>query len=555
MTGTEKMTNASDRSSDRPYGAISLWLLVAAHVPFVVIHYVNQWRLVHYQFFPFALLAFGWLYHNRREEGVFVWGRISWCLVAADILLLCAGTFLNSPFLVVLGALLLAYAVCRSSRDEGFYRPLSYLCLLPLLSIRLPLNFDRELIQSLQSVTTRISSRFLHEFGYLHVREENVLVFPEKRFLVEEACSGVQSLFTLLFVAALISCISRRKLFHTAFVLCSAVLFAGFMNTVRVTVIAMAWHSYGMDLSTGWQHDAIGYIALLTASGFVFSADALLNFFTKSVPDISKTSVTSTHRNPLITAWNWFFARGMKARSATASAKAISNLKYGRLLAQASGGLCLCAFTVQALALRQDVPAIISQSLRTQVDVLSEDSLPETAEGFTRQTYEEVERGANALEGEFSNSWTYAHERLQAYVSCDHPFMEWHPLTLCYEKTGWTVSDIQYQDSADWPHLIARLHQQDSGKYAILLFSHFDQLGNPVEPPDFDNPISLIGRRLTDHGFSTSMIPVVFQSQVFSVFSLQPPDSDIQELTQLHISLRNVMRSEVTSKLNGSEKL
>ncbi len=307
----------SDHQKPRSFSSRSLQiaflLLAFAHVPFFVLQCQRLWSLEYYQFFPFAFLAFGWLFHTRHLRGAFRWDRFNTVLVAVDICLLTAGTLMNSPLSVYSGALLLCLAVCRSFADVDFERSLGYLFLLPLITLRPPLMYDEKVINWLQTITTKVGSRLLNHFEILHVREGNILAFPGKRFLVEEACSGVQSLFTVLFLAMLIVCGYRRRWMHSAFVVCAAFGFAGIMNILRVCVISIAWSQFRIDLSTGWQHDAMGYIALATAAFLVFSTDAFMEFFLAPVPDSRGAGISLLFRNPFIVRWNRMFRNRLRS--------------------------------------------------------------------------------------------------------------------------------------------------------------------------------------------------------------------------------------------------
>lgn len=294
-----------------------LWLslLLLIHLPYVGIYCQRLWNLDHYQFFPFSFVAFGTLFYQRCLSTSFRWTPFCTMLVAADLVLLCGGFYWYSPLLVYLGAVLLFWAICHAVSDSQFAGSLGYLILLLLITVRLPQNLDLDAIHWLQRTTTGVGSRLLNFFGFLHLRMGNVLEFPGKRFLVEEACSGVQSLFTVLFLATVIAVGYRRKLFHTLLVLASAAIFAGVMNVLRVTVISVAWSSYQYDLSVGWQHDAIGHLALIVAAGLVYSADATIQFFCSPVPDIPGGGMSAVFWNPLTSLWNWLFL--VRPRSAS----------------------------------------------------------------------------------------------------------------------------------------------------------------------------------------------------------------------------------------------
>ena len=297
---------------------ISLIVLAIAHLWFVGLHYIRLWSIEHYQFFPFALAAFGWLLHTRRKSADLKLDLPAKILIAADVLLLATAFFLNSPWLGCVGAIVLTFAFCRSQHESASEQSgsLGYLALLPLITLRLPLAFDLQLMHWLQAATTRFASRLLNYFGYLHLREGNVLEFPGKRFLVEEACSGVQSLFTVIFLAALMICVQRRKIVHSALLLTSAFGAAAVMNVVRVAGISVAWQQLEMDLSTGWQHDATGYVSLIVAAMLVLFTDAFLKLFFAAVPNEGGASKAAAYRNPFIWIWNGLLQLPAGKRSA-----------------------------------------------------------------------------------------------------------------------------------------------------------------------------------------------------------------------------------------------
>jgi len=337
------------KSSPFPGHLVALGLLGLAHLPFVAVQCQTLWRLEYYQFFPFAFAAFAYLFHQRAVRGSFRWGLINSALVALDVVLLVAGALYPSPFLVYVGAVVLCFAVSRSYADNEFDCSLGYLILLLVITIRIPLGYDAEVIAWLQTATTRVGSRLLNFFGFLHLRQGNVIEFPDKRFLVEEACSGVQSLFTVLFLATLVICGYRRKLLHAVLVLGTGFACAGLMNVLRIFIISVAWSQSQVDLSTGWQHDAIGYAALAAAAFLVFSADAFWDFFFFAVPDTRGMGVSSIHRNPLIVLWNRVFWR--PPRQSAPKRKPGIRPGLSAMLMAGAALVCVSTMALQVMAL------------------------------------------------------------------------------------------------------------------------------------------------------------------------------------------------------------
>jgi len=101
-----KTVDVSGRLTDlRNSQTLWLILLAAAHVPFLMLYYLQLWNQEHYRFFPFALGVFVVTFRQRIVGAVT--RPIGWTgktLIAMDVLLLIGGTLLNSQWLVAVGA-------------------------------------------------------------------------------------------------------------------------------------------------------------------------------------------------------------------------------------------------------------------------------------------------------------------------------------------------------------------------------------------------------------------------------------------------------------------
>ncbi|MFN5801160.1 MAG: exosortase/archaeosortase family protein [Planctomyces sp.] len=314
QTATEQLEVAAPSAvSAGLWGGATLpvLLLLAAHLPFAVLHYVGTWKLEHYQFFPFALGMFAWLFHTRRDPSLERWGWFSLALIGVDLMLLVASVWLSSPWLAVAGLLAVLTAWCRASRERGYGGSLLCLSLLLVLTLRLPNDLDTQLIQWLQGRTTSLASGICHRIGLVHFSDGNILTVPGKQFLIAEACSGVKSLFTIMFIAALVIAMKRRSVLHGLTLVLLGMGTAGLMNTVRVLSVIMVWEQYQFDLSTGWIHDALGYVTLGIAALMLMSADAGLDLLTAWIPDIRRPGAMAIYANPFIHCWNWYVATSM----------------------------------------------------------------------------------------------------------------------------------------------------------------------------------------------------------------------------------------------------
>lgn len=290
---------------------VPVLLLLAAHLPFAALHYVGTWKLEHYQFFPFAIGMFAWLFHTRRDPSLERWGWFSLALIGADLFLLGASVWLSRPWLAVAGMMALLTAWCRASRERGYGGSLLCLSLLVILTLRLPNDRDNQLIQWLQGRTTAFASGICHRVGLVHFSDGNTLTVPGKKFLIAEACSGVKSLFTIMFIASLVIAMKRRSMLHGLTLVLMGMGTAGLMNTVRVLSVIIVWEKYQFDLSTGWIHDALGYLTLGIAALMLMSADAGLDLLTAWIPDIRRPGAMAIYANPFIYSWNRYVASSL----------------------------------------------------------------------------------------------------------------------------------------------------------------------------------------------------------------------------------------------------
>lgn len=534
-------------------------LLLAAHLPFTAVYFFDLWRFsTHYHFFPFAVLAFLWLFASRRRDAPEHWGWFQWSLVAADIACLGVGVAIYSPWMVAFGLFLSLLAWCSACEDRDYCRRLTYLALLPALLIRLPLNGDLILTGVLQDATTRVASRLLLRLDFLHLRHGNVIEFADRRFLVEEACSGVQSLFTVLFLAALIVCWKRRTLPYAALFIPSGMLFAGIMNVTRIVAIAVAWTTWGLDLSSGLAHDVIGYLSLLIAVLLLLSADRFLGCLADPVPDVRRPGPASLWFNPLISGWNGLFGfrprppepaavRGSSADRSQPAAPRSWPLRPAVIL---SGLFFLILSGLQGAAIYAEMTEVRLPTRATTQAILKQNDLSDQIAGFVQSEYRETHRSAGNIQGEFSNSWMYRSPASAALVSCDHPFVGWHQLHQCYLKSGWTLDSQEVVNGpGDWGAVVLRLSRGHGGEFATVIYSHFDRSGEPIQPPELHR----IGSMGLEHILRNRRVGLLdsisIQSQVYAKSVVRMDDETTDQLLQLHFDSRENMRAAIEERV------
>lgn len=290
----------------------ALAALAVAFFPALFRYFPQQWSREHYQFFPFAIgVTLGFAVVRCDSFPRFSGGNLYWILrgvvfAAALAVLAVAAVRTPSPLIyyVALTLILTLILDLFIERDSG--RPLTYLIIPFLLTVRAPREYDVKVIGELQKITSTIASKFLNTLNLDHILAGNrIIPMQGSELLVAEACSGVQSLFTLMFIASVIGVYHRYPVLRIFLLTGSAVFWALIMNVMRVMTIAIGQMEFNIDLTSGWKHDVVGYSAMLLSIPLLLSTDRLLSFFFGPIPDDPRKYQKI---NVLVLAWNWLLS-------------------------------------------------------------------------------------------------------------------------------------------------------------------------------------------------------------------------------------------------------
>lgn len=301
---------------------LALVLLSLAYFPILREYLAQQWSREYYQFFPFALATTFWFATSRAAGNPDLPGSQlrqscrAVVFVGGSALTL-GGALGHSPLVGFLGFVLYLGLLLDLWREQCVARRLCYTLLPTLLVIRPPFSFDETAIQYLQQLTSSFASDFLNALRIDHILIGNVIQpMTGPALLVEEACSGVQSLFTVMFIAAFIGVSREYSVVRTLLLISSAVFWALLMNIGRVMAIAIAQTQLSIDLTAGWRHDAVGYAAMLAAIPLLLSTDRFIQFLFGGIPDDPRIF---ERINPFVSSWNLLFTAPSSARKKSGS--------------------------------------------------------------------------------------------------------------------------------------------------------------------------------------------------------------------------------------------
>jgi len=523
-------------------------LPMIALAPLLFFQAIYLWSREHMQFFPLAIFAScSFFYLEGKSKSLLSPGRVklSWVLSGTATILCLIALVLYSPWMAHVASVLLC--VSWAFGRFGNLTPLRIcgICGLLAVTIPLPLEMDRTLVQILQGLSANISSRLMDLTGILHFQKGNIIDIVAKPLFVEEACSGVDSQYALMAVAGILLLIGRAGLVVSLITIVTVPLWAILGNLLRIYSIVFVLEFLNVDLSSGSIHTILGFITFSLAAFAHWSSVQLLNYLVCLCSNLDFNAIGRSGNQ---------HDQGVEAFSRTSSMavfKGLFAVPIVLLLFFPFGIVGLLEFSLRSVN-----PPFLSSQLSNIFP--KEGDVPNKLLGSDRIGFITETRVSNNNLGQYSRIWQYSREDADHVASLDFPFRGWHSLWKCYQTTGWNEQErIRVETSADdepilWPFYESRL-QNMSGEYAVLHFSLFDENGAPydsesaMEKNDASSRvskdlISAMARQV--RSLKNPIEPVTFQFQLLTRSDSPISTEQIMDYRQMFLTLRKVVRNK-----------
>ncbi len=178
--------------------------------------------------------------------------------------------FLGSQIPVLLGALLI---VGGWPAVRALWFPLIYI----VFMIPLPGTLVDALTGPLKQWVSVIAETLLYQAGYPIARDGVMLTIGQYQLLVADACSGLNSMFSLSALGLLyMYIVARASPLHNAIMLACILPVAFAANIVRVLILILVTYHLGDEAGQGFLHGASGIVLIIAALLFLFLIDAML---------------------------------------------------------------------------------------------------------------------------------------------------------------------------------------------------------------------------------------------------------------------------------------
>lgn len=278
----------------RPPEKTAAWLewlpvlagLLALYVPTFHDASTTFWQSDENAHAPIILAVIVWLIWQKRAVlGSAPIHRLPACgiaLLASGLLLYVLGRsqgialFEIGSLTPVLAGVLLALRGPRALRTLWF--PLCFVAFM----LPLPGFFVDALTGPLKQYISEIVEQVLYTAGYPIARTGVMLTIGQYQMLVADACSGLNTMFSLSALGLLFMYLTARaSVLHNLIMLAGILPIAFVANIIRVLVLMLVTYHFGDEAGQGYLHGAAGIVLLLSALSVLLLLDAALAWIIK----------------------------------------------------------------------------------------------------------------------------------------------------------------------------------------------------------------------------------------------------------------------------------
>jgi exosortase len=450
---------------------LGLTVIVLAHLPLMWRYIRGIIDLPHYEFVMLLPIGSAVLLVPRiRRLGELHPGRTVWFLawMAATVALFLFSVILDSPWFGAISTLLAAGSVTYAVGGKRLLLVALPAWGLLWLGIRLPMQSDERLALKLQDIAAHRASAVMNYLNQDHILDGNVVETPVRRYMVEEACSGVQSLFAITACTVFFALWMREPVGRVILLMLVAWWWVWMANVVRVIAVTVLNSRWSLPVDDGWGHDALTVFLFTLTLGLIVSSEHLLLFFlprgifsgrekinqgaVKQDTDYGPTRLPS-----LSTTW-----------------------LASPLLVAGYLGLIALEWLPQVNVPGPTATPTSLGSLQATLGPPSFNGWVLKADGFNSE-----QRRADSQWGAYSQTWRYGKGAKELVVSIDYPFRGFHELTICYRGDGWDMAGrkvIEVPRTGEAAAVVgegekcveAILRRPEEGNYAYLLFTSFN---------------------------------------------------------------------------------
>jgi exosortase D (VPLPA-CTERM-specific) len=260
---------------------------------------VTKWRSDQYNYcylIPFVILYLIW---DKRAD---VPSTHSWngmVPFAFGIVLYWIGELGGEHFTLLISFWFVLVGLCWVNLGWEKLKTIGFALIFVLTMFPLPYFLNTKLMVQLRLISSKLGVAMIQLYGLPVTRQGNVIDLGFVQLQVVEACSGLNSLISLLVLSLLIVYFFRSHLWKRCLVVLSAVPLAILTNSMRIAVTAVLHRYFGPEIAQEFFHEFSGLVIFLICVPILLIEMKILEKF-PPVEHKSSSNTTNLENRPSI---------------------------------------------------------------------------------------------------------------------------------------------------------------------------------------------------------------------------------------------------------------
>ena len=233
---------------------------------------------------PVILIVVLWLFWQVRKEVKNApyqpLAALGWPLLVLGILLYGFGRVFAVPSIEFTSQPLIVAALLLLLKGSIALRSAWFAVVYLVFMVPLPATLVDAVTGPLKNWISVMVVDTLYAAGYPITRTGVMITVGQYQLLVADACSGLNSMFSLSALGVLFMYItgrtSRTSRLHNVVMLAAILPIAFFANVVRVITLVLVTYHFGDEAGQGFLHDGAGVILIIIALAAFFVLDGAL---------------------------------------------------------------------------------------------------------------------------------------------------------------------------------------------------------------------------------------------------------------------------------------
>lgn len=247
----------------------------------IILLWNNEWNEENYSHGPIILFISIYLFHKSYKKLNSVNDvnnrLLSYVLIAISSVFVIVGRSQNISSIDVLGLILILTSFVFYVKGYKGIKAVAFPLFFLLFIIPIPGAILDPMTRGLKEFASLVSTEFLFLIGYPIARTGVSIVIGQYQLLVADACSGMNSIFSLSAISLLyINAIAIKNKYKNILLVLFILPIAIVTNIARICILVLLTYYYGNEVGQGFAHNLAGLFMFMIAIVSFFILDNTL---------------------------------------------------------------------------------------------------------------------------------------------------------------------------------------------------------------------------------------------------------------------------------------